>query len=442
MKRYLTVAALAAVLVVLAGLGACSNRNDNRETPETPAASATAAEPTPGATPEPLPASLQEVLEQVAEVRGLTPPPELKASLVSRAELPALLDDLITDEDREWFQRTTTLYRLLGHFTPEQDYLTIYQSFGATAVLGLYSPAHKQLWVVHEGTDLDFDALPRGQKETLAHELVHVLQDHHFNLEGAYEDVMDNLDREQAWTSVVEGDAVTHEGLFSRRYLAMPLRAGGGRLFLLADFAQIADVPVSIARELIFPYTAGADWIRAIVAEEGSGAVDEMLRNQPPGTAYVLHPELRKQGWEPRDVTLPDMADALGNGWERESGGSIGEFGWRNYLQLRIRASDASAAAAGWGGDTYEVYVKDDESVAVFRISFNDSDEAREFAGAQQDFIEKARAETTQDGTIQYATFGTGYVTATTGVAGEEVIFAIGSNRDAAERAMKALLGG
>lgn len=446
-KRYRLLAAMAASLIALAGVAACSD-NEGTRAPEAtstaveaPAETPTAGTPA-GDTPEPLPAGLREVLEQVAEVRGLEPPEELKASLVSRADLPGLLEDLITDEDRAWFARTTTLYRLMGHFTPEQDYLTIYQSFGASAVLGLYSPAHKQLWVVHEGQELDFDTLPRGQKETLAHELVHVLQDHHFNLEETYEGVMDNLDREQAWTAVVEGDAVTHEGIFSRRYLAVPVGAGGGRLLLLADLAQITNVPPSIARELIFPYTTGAEWVRAIVADEGAEAVNEMLRNPLAGTAYVLHPELRTAGWEPRDVKLPDMADALGDSWERESGGSIGEFGWRNYLQLRIRGLDAGTAAAGWAGDAYDVYVKDDESVAVFRIAFNDGSQAQEFADAQQDFIANARAETAADGGIQYATFRTGYVTATTAVAGDEVVLVMGSSREVAERAMEALAGG
>lgn len=441
-KRYLLLAAIVACLTALASLAACSDNPGTPRPQATATATETPTEPAVGGTPEPLPAALQEILQQVAEVRGLEAPADLKASLVSRADLPALLEDLITDEDREWFRQTTTLYRLLGHFTPDQDYLTIYEGFGASAVLGLYSPAHKQLWVVHEGQDIDFDTLPRSQKETLAHELVHALQDEHFDLEASYEDVMNNLDREQAWTSVVEGDAVTHEQLYGQRYLSIPLGAGGGRLFLVADLAQITDVPPSIARELIFPYTTGAEWIRTIVAEEGAEAVDEMLQNPPLGTAYVLHPELRGEGWEPRDVTLPDLSGALGEGWERESGGTIGEFGWRNYLQLRTRAGEAGAAAAGWAGDAYEVYVEGEESVAVFRISFMDPAEAQAFAQAQQSFITAARAGTEQKGAIQFATFRTGYVTATTEVSGSEVLFAIGSSREVAERAIEALAGG
>jgi len=443
-KHHLFRAAIAAVLMAAIASGACSSRSEAPPAAESVATgTATATDATPVTTPEPLPPGLQEMLDQVAEVRGLAPPPALKATLVSRADLPALLDSLITDDDRAWFARTTTLYRLLGHFTPEQDYLTIYQGFGAVAVLGLYSPVYEQLWVVNDGTDIDFATLPRQQKETLAHELVHAIQDYYFDLDETYDQISDNLDREQAWTSVVEGDAVTHERQYSQRYLSVPVRGGAGPVFLLASLAQLTDVPASIARELIFPYTTGAEWIRTIVEEEGVDAVNEMLRDPPRGTAYVLHPELRRQGWQPRDVKLPDLAPALGNNWTRESGGSIGEFGWRNYFQLRIRAGDASSAAAGWDGDAYDVYVKDGQSVAAFRVSFNDAAEAAQFAQAQQDFIAGApQAETVQDGAIQYATFRTGYVTATTRVAGDEVVFVIGSDRDVAEQAMQALVGG
>jgi hypothetical protein len=443
-KQYLLRAAMVAALMGAIGLAACSG--DGKSSPPGTAGPGSGTPMVPSTqvsgTAEPLPPELQKILDRVAEVRGLEAPPTLKASLVSRADLPALLDRLITEDDRQWFAETTTLYRLLGHFTPEQDYLSIYQSFGALAVLGLYSPADEELWVVHDGPEVDFAALPRQQMETLVHELVHVLQDYHFGLQEVYDRVSTSLDWEQAWTSVVEGDAVTHERKYSQKYLSAPVRIGAGRAFLVADIAQLGEVPASIARELLFPYTTGADWIRTIVEEQGSGVVDEMIKDPPRGTVYVLHPELLRQGWKPRDVKLPDLAPALGGAWSRESGGSIGEFGWRNYFQLRIRAGDAAAAAAGWAGDRYDVYVDGGESAAAFRVSFKDAAEARQFAQAQKDFLAGARAELQQDGRIQYATMRTGYVTATTEVMGDEVVFVIASSRAVAEKAMKALLNG
>jgi hypothetical protein len=71
-----------------------------------------------------------------------------------------------------------------------------------------------------------------------------------------------------------------------------------------------------------------------------------------------------------------------------------------------------------------------------------DPAEAQAFAQAQQSFITAARAGTEQKGAIQFATFRTGYVTATTEVSGSEVLFAIGSGREVAERAIEALAGG
>ncbi len=386
-----------------------------------------------------LPASLRQMLQDVATVRKLTPPPELKAELVARSELPGLLERLLTDEDRRWFDNTTTLYRLLGHLRRDQDYLTVWQSFGSDSVLGLYSPIDDQLWVVHEdAAPIDFDHLPRQERDTLAHELVHAVQDYHFHLDKVYNAIVDNLDRNLAWTAVVEGDAVTHETLYSQRFSTVP--SPSGRVFLVAAFGQFRDIPPSIERELYFPYTTGATWIRAVIQRAGTQAVDAMLVDPPSGTALVLHPELLEAGWRPAIVALPDAGPALGGGWTHQSGGSWGEFGVQNYLQLRLRGLDATMAAAGWNGDRYDVYVSAAESVAVFRVKFRDADEAREFADAQQALLRAARATMSTEGTITLGRTPDGNVTATIAPGGDEVVFAIGSSPEAALRAIRAIV--
>ncbi len=446
MKRIPPLVGIALALPLAIALAACSEK----QTLELPgdstatAVSSPAASPTPaptGAAGDELPATLRQMLADLAAARNLPAPQNLKAELVARSELPELLDSLLTADDRRWFAETTTLYRLLGHLRKDQDYLTVWQSFGSDSILGLYSPVDNQLWVVHEdGAAVDFDNLPRQEKETLAHELLHAVQDYSFNLDDVYESIVDDLDRNLAWTAAVEGDAVTHEGIYAKRY--MSLRAPSGRAFLLADAAQASDVPPSIAREIYFPYTTGADWIRAIVAKEGTKKVDEMLANPPRGTAYVLHPELLESGWQPADVKLPALEPALGSGWRHESGGQWGEFGIQNYFRLRLRSLDAVNAAKGWAGDRYDVYVNGDESVAVFRVKFASAADAQEFASAQQNLLKDVKASFSKDGSIDLARLPDGNVTATITPSGDEVVFAIGSSQQVAARALKALAGG
>lgn len=400
----------------------------------------TATSPTPSATPAPLAPGLQKTLDNVATVRGLTAPPSVRVELVARSALPALLEKLLTDKDRQWFARTTTLYRLLGHLRKDQDYLSVYNSFGSDSVLGLYSPPDDALWVVYDdGKQIDFDHLPKPEAETLAHEFLHALQDFHFHLDETYARVIDDLDRNLAWASVIEGDAVTHEALYSQRFL---LRAGAGRSFLLGGIPSMADVPASISRELFFPYTTGADWVKSIVKNEGVQPINTMLVEPPAGTAVILHPELRTNGWKPQVVALPVLSSALGPGWARESGGTFGEFQVRNYLQLRIRSSEAATAAAGWQGDHYDVYVNGGQSVAAFRVAFKDEAEAAEFVDAQDKLLRAARGEPAIEGQVSVAKTSDGNVTIRVIARGAEVVFVIGSNEDAARKAIRALLNG
>jgi hypothetical protein len=380
------------------------------------------------------------VLDDVAEVRGLAAPPSLKASLVARSELPALLNGLITEEDRELFAHTTTLYRLLGHFRDDQDYLNIYQSFGADSILGLYSPLDDELWVVYpDGEEPDFDNLPRDQAGTLAHELAHAIQDYHFQLDVVYETVVDDMDRSQVFTSVVEGDAVDTENRYSEQYLTLPL---AGRLYAVGIVPQASDVPVTFIRELLFPYTTGANWISNLRRSEGQRFIDELLADPPAATAYILHPDLLLEGWEPVPVTLPEVTAALGKGWARESGGALGEFHLGNYLQLQLGLGDAADAAAGWAGDHYDVYHNGDESAAIFRVEFASTAEAEEFASLHRRFVERAGGRLSSKPGYSLATLKTGKSIAIASPGGSSVIFAYGSSPAVAARAIEALLSG
>ena len=457
--RWLVLAPLLAAILASSCLG--GDGSNRSATPSTgndrPTVSAASPDPTntprvgatasPGATSSAaipaLPAALQRVLADVANVRQLTPPPTLRVATIAPNEVAAELERQFIPEDLRSFRDTTTLYRLLGHLRPDQDMKSIYLSFaGSGGVIGFYVATAKALWVVGDSSgSVDFDALSRQQKETLAHEFVHALQDFHFKLDEVYRAVVTDLDRSLASTAVIEGDAVVHQGLYAEKYLALP-GVGGTRVLLASLPAAIADVPQSIIRELYFPYTTGAEWVRGVREKSGTGRINEMLANPPAGTAYVLHPELLEAGFKPSNVSLPDLTSALGGGWERQSGGTFGEFSLRNYLQLHIRALDAAAAAAGWAGDHYDVYVNGQESVASFRVHFKDAAEASQFANAQADFLEEAGAKVTSDGAMRLAQLPGGNVSATAAPMGADVVFVIGSNAEVARKAMAALLNG
>lgn len=336
-------------------------------------------------------AAYSPILEEVASLRGLEPPRDLDIRFVARDELPSLIEELLTDDDRRWFAETTTLYRLLGHFRADQNYLDLYRSFGASAVLGLYSPDHDTLWVVRDGSEPPGpDELTSDELETLAHEFVHAVQDAHFDLGATYRRVMDVLDRNLAWTAVVEGDAVYTAGLYGERGTWLPLGHGFAVARMLP--AQAGDVPPSLLRELYFPYTTGADWAREVVERHGWGMLNSFLREPPLATSIIIHQALVGTAWAPEPVAEPDLGAVLGEGWRRESGGQFGEFGLLNFFQLRLGAIDASRAAAGWAGDAYVVYTNGESHIAAFEFRFESLGDAEEAANALATLLERSQA--------------------------------------------------
>ncbi len=384
----------------------------------------------------PLTPELQQMLEEIAELRELEPPPALEAGTVSRLDVTPLLDRQLTDADREWFANTTTLYRLLGHLGPDEDYLSVFRAFGQGAIIGLYSPAENRLWVVQREPEVDLDAMSPAERSALAHELVHAIQDYHFPIGELSELTAGDLDWGLAATSVIEGDAATHQGLWDGRQAALP---GGTRLFLSGALPALS-TPPSIERELRFPYTTGAEWVNIVRSQEGTAAIDRYLAGEPLSTAHILHPELRSAGWSPETVELPGLTPALGGGWTHESGGTLGEFHLRNYLELRLPALPAVTAAAGWRGDRYDVYVNDGDAVVLFRVRFADEAEAAEFAAAQRELLTSAGATPAESPAGVVAELKDGRTTIQVASRNSsEVLFVVGSSREVAERAAAAL---
>ena len=418
--------AVAGFALLLAACGGDSSPDSGGIDPTSPAPTST----TPAGE---LPDELNAVLERVAELRGLSAPPNLRALVIERDGLEALLDTLYSPEDLKWFNDTTTLYRLLGHFRQDQDFLSVFQSFGTQAILGLYAPDRDTLWVVVDDEADGFGDLSRIEEQALAHELVHAIQDYHFDLDEVYLTVVDDLDRNLAWSAVIEGDAVAHENLYSDEFMMIE-RAGVAFLLASATLAQVTDIPQSIIRELYFPYTTGGSTVSGLVDGGNLELINQLLAAPPVGTAVIMHPELFATDWQPREITLPDYAESLGEGWTRESGGALGEFNLQNYLTLTIRSDVAAEAAKGWNGDRYDVYVSGEDSVAVFRIAFTDEDEAEELRRAIDDLLRVVRADISDHGVYKLANFPSGRGYAVFESPPSEVMFAIASSPEIAAR--------
>ena len=350
--------------VLVLAIVACGGESDSTDTgqPRATPKSCSADERACGAgAAVPLTGALLAMLEDVADVRGLEVPRTLRVLTVARRDLRDTYIDLFTAEELVRIGETTQLYRLLGYLDEDEQLWDITLSF-LDAALGFYSADHKTLWVVTEREGVGLGELDRSQRETLAHEIIHALQDYHFDIDATFARLEEILDAELAYTAVVEGDAVVHTDRYTGQYLAAP--AGRG-LFLVGALHQLPDIPPAVIRELYFPFTTGADAVRHVLREQGVEALNGYLAEPLPATTFILHPRLLGTGWEPE--WIPDsfllreqVRESLGPGWKLGLTGWLGEFHLLNYLLgdapfstgwLRAPGNrTAVEAAEGWAG--------------------------------------------------------------------------------------------
>ena len=445
--------ALCATLLLVLTLVACGGDGTTPRSPATPSPSSAAAAnatETPGEAP-PLPADILELIDEVAALRQLEAPPTLRIRTVTPRDLPDEYIGALTDEEQFAVERLTKLYRLLGYLDEDQHLRDIRRSLAGN-IAGFYSFDDKTVWVVTEEEGVEPGGFTPSERETLVHEIIHVLQDYHFDLVANYENLWWDLDALLAFGSVIEGDATVHTDRYAGRARSIP--AGAGRYFLVAA-NQLTDVPAPIAREFDFPYTAGADWAREVLASHGVETLNAFLAEPPPATALILHPELVDTGWEPEQVSSLDFpglrVSLLPLGLRPTAHGSLGEFHLLNYLLGDAPSSPdwfhddrnqaAVEAAAGWAGDYYYLYEGVENWVVVARVRFVSEEDAREFAEVQR-AVATSDADVEEEGALTLATGENGNVTVLLEPVGRDVIFAIGTNAEVARAAVEPLVEG
>jgi hypothetical protein len=135
-------------------------------------------------------------------------------------------------------------------------------------------------------------------------------------------------------------------------------------------------LPPFLQRQLLFPYVDGLTFAQALY-DRGGGTwklVDLAARVRPPAsTEQVLHPEKWIAVEPPLEVPL---RVSLGAGWERVAAGVWGEWQTRELL------GGDDEAAAGWGGDRYELWRRGDAHVLVMRWAWDTQRDLDEFAAA------------------------------------------------------------
>ncbi|MEA2310159.1 MAG: hypothetical protein QOE28_127, partial [Solirubrobacteraceae bacterium] len=303
------------------------------------------------------PAPVSVIAKRVEALRAL----RFKQIPVPLAVTPAQAQrEGLTDFDRSYpvarRHADEEVLKLLDLIAPDVSLRDTTASTFSQGVAGYYDPRTRRLRTV-SGAATGTRVLA---EMVLAHELTHALEDQRFGLhpsEGSSDDAA------LAQLALIEGSATALMYKYVRRWFTSEQTLGG----LLGEaFADTGSLPAFLESELTFPYVGGEAFVADLLQRAGGrwNLVDLADSVRPPAsTEQVMHPDRYIRVDPPKPVRLQE-ARVLGAGWRRAAGGTWGEFQTRELLAA-AGASGAAEAAAGWGGDRYELWQRPAPGCAV-----------------------------------------------------------------------------
>jgi hypothetical protein len=328
--------------------------------------------------PRETPADVAELESQVEQVRELEFLRDVVVQPVSAEEIAGKLEGAFDETyPKEFYDRRSVAWQTLGVIPRDVDIREALLAFQTGQVVGFYNPVDGELVFRADG-DLDL-----VERVTLAHELTHAIDDQHFDLsriDGVAARCRDEAF--QAALGAVEGSAQ----FFSIRLL-FEFPPADGDFSGLGEGGGMPDgVPPFMVDLQLWPYTAGQAFITELEARGGVDEVDEALRTFPTTTEQILHPE-RYPDDVPSRLDVPDLSDALGDGWGDLDVMQVGEAWLAAMLGLRLDPATAEAAAAGWDGGLYRAFTDGDDAAVVLTTAWDSRADADAFEQAVREWL-------------------------------------------------------
>ena len=294
------------------------------------------------------------VESQVVAIRGLQPKRPVARQFIDEAELRTILTtEFDQDTPPAYLAANERLYKALGLIPADANLRTLALDLLSSGVAAFYRDDQSKLYVVSKSGQPG-----ATERFYFSHEYDHALQDQNSTIFKDFHGVLDQSDELLARQAIYEGDAT----LLMTQWAAANL-SGSDLLELLASGADpaaqavLARTPPILSETLQFPYTTGFQYVTGVQSKGDWAAVNAYFTKMPQSTEQILHPEKYSAGEAPIKVTMPaDLATHLGAGWSAPLQDTFGELQIGIWLRGGgVVSADATAAAAGWGGDRLAV---------------------------------------------------------------------------------------
>ena len=319
-------------------------------------------------------AIVDATLKQVAAARMLQPTGPVRSEVIGRAELlERMKKELAEDLEPELLEGSTELLFALGAAGPDLDYLGSMLTLLGTQLAGFYDPREKEMVLLD---DLGMEA----QQATLWHELVHGLQDQHYDLKRLMKWQSGRGDALAAVQALAEGDATSAmmDLMFLPRgqtALDVPDGMLAGSLGIMEAMPEIASVPRILKRSIVAPYVDGLGFVHARRRAGGWASVDAAWRDLPSTSEQILHPE--KYAAHELAEVVPAPRPPPGGPDHAVYRDVLGEEALRLAFEEWVPRVTAVEAAAGWGGDNVAVFATGDRRAVALRLRYDDETHAK-----------------------------------------------------------------
>jgi hypothetical protein len=352
-------------------------------------------------------AVVARAMARVEVVRNLEFEEPVNVSVVNRSSYSQEFGDGETGEALRAFDNAK--FEALYLIGDDEDSIETQDRTRNQTVAGFYSPAREAIVVVSDSESPTLDG-----ERTLAHELVHALQDQHFDLNTS--ETPRTRDAYNGRNGLVEGDARAVELAYMDRcgtnWSCLPEQSSAGEG---SDGEPSIHLGVYVLS--YFPYGDGVGFVSHLRDGDDWSAVNEAFDDPPSTSAVVIDPELYGGEFESEAVELDDRTR---NGWERVRPDSrpdhavLGQsalttmFAYTLYDEYNqtsavepdeflnqglvgVNETDpfnyALGPTRGWQGDRLHVYERNDELAYTWRLTWESPSDAERFADGYRDLL-------------------------------------------------------
>jgi hypothetical protein len=316
---------------------------------------------------------MDEIQAQMVEIRQLSAKQPVQRNLITTDQTMAILNSIYLERSsRDIVTDQVRVLSALGLVEPYYDLYTKTLDQIGEGIGGFYIPWTKDLYVIGP----EFNGIERF---VYAHEYTHALVDQHYSLDsiGVYPECLVDADYCLAMSGLIEGDAT----LAMVQWLENFGTEADIEDILASQYAPLTEsiskndlAPPFVVREMNFRYGDGLAFVDYLYQIGKWQMVNMAYQNQPQTSEQILHPEKFQTRETAIPLDTPNLQYVLGPEWRFLAASTLGELGTEMVLGYganglsHIDPLKASEAAAGWGGDNYQVYYKSTTNSTILAV--------------------------------------------------------------------------